>query len=97
MDFWYFLISRRATVPGLKRCGFFSPVLVVPLLFLAAFVAKCFLGVFPTGVLRAVSFVLAIYTKLLCYLFKWAKVPFKFAILQLIGRNFYWIHCFWPE
>ena len=25
VDFWYLLISRRATVPGLKRWGFFTP------------------------------------------------------------------------
>jgi hypothetical protein len=25
VDFWYLLISRRATVPGRKRWGFFTP------------------------------------------------------------------------
>jgi len=25
VDFWYLRISRRATVPGLNRCGFFTP------------------------------------------------------------------------
>ena len=26
--FWYFRISRRATVPGLYLCGFFTPPVV---------------------------------------------------------------------
>ena len=59
--FWYFLISRRATVPGLKRWGFFTPLVVeTALTFFAAFVAKCFLGVFPAGVFLAVCLVRAI-------------------------------------
>lgn len=28
VDFWYRLISRRATVPGRNRCGFFTPPVV---------------------------------------------------------------------
>ena len=39
VDFWYFLISRSATVPGRYRCGFFTPP-VAGALFLAAFVAS---------------------------------------------------------
>ena len=56
--FWYRLISRRATVPGRYRCGFFTPP-VAGALFLAAFVASCFLGALPPVDLRAVCFVLA--------------------------------------
>ncbi|THU53895.1 hypothetical protein C4D60_Mb10t19200 [Musa balbisiana] len=39
--FWYLRISRRATVPGRKRCGFFTPP-VAGADFRAAFVASCF-------------------------------------------------------
>ena len=56
--FWYLLISRRATVPGLYRWGFFTPP-VAGALFLAAFVASCFRGALPPVDLRAVCFVLA--------------------------------------
>jgi len=57
--FWYFLISRRATVPGLYLCGFFTPPLVGAD-FRAALVASCFLGAFPPVDLRAVCLVRAI-------------------------------------
>merc|ERR1719187_2927396 len=46
VDFWYLLISLRATVPGPD--------------FLAAFVASCFLGALPPVDLRAVCLVRAI-------------------------------------
>merc|ERR1719430_2808544 len=59
VDFWYRLISRRATVPGLYLCGFFTPP-VLGALFLAALVASCFLGAFPPVDFRAVCFVRAI-------------------------------------
>ena len=37
VDFWYLLISWRATVPGLYRCGFLTPpVAATAALFLAA-------------------------------------------------------------
>ena len=52
VDFWYFLISRRATVPGLYLCGFLTPP-AVGADFLAAFVANCFLGALPPVDLRA--------------------------------------------
>lgn len=38
--FWYFRISRRATVPGLNLCGFFTPP-VAGADFRAAFVVSC--------------------------------------------------------
>ncbi|CAL9058230.1 unnamed protein product [Musa banksii] len=57
--FWYFRISRRATVPGRKRCGFFTPP-VAGADFRAAFVASCFRGAFPPVDFRAVCFVRAI-------------------------------------
>jgi hypothetical protein len=57
--FWYFLISLKATVPGLKRWGFFTPP-VAGADFLAAFVASCFLGAFPPVDFLAVCFVRAI-------------------------------------
>jgi hypothetical protein len=57
--FWYFLISLNATVPGLKRWGFFTPP-VAGADFLAAFVASCFLGAFPPVDFLAVCFVRAI-------------------------------------
>eukprot|EP00484_Ammonia_sp_Unknown_P023715 CAMPEP_0197032712 /NCGR_PEP_ID=MMETSP1384-20130603/11319_1 /TAXON_ID=29189 /ORGANISM="Ammonia sp." /LENGTH=112 /DNA_ID=CAMNT_0042462411 /DNA_START=100 /DNA_END=438 /DNA_ORIENTATION=- len=62
VDFWYLLISRKATVPGLKRCGFFTPP-VAGADFLAALVASCFLGAFPPVDLRAVCLVLAIWNR----------------------------------
>merc|ERR1719192_128547 len=53
VDFWYLLISRRATVPGLYLWGFLTPP-VEGADFLAALVASCFLGAFPPVDLRAV-------------------------------------------
>ena len=58
MDFWYLLISRRATVPGLYLWGFLTPP-VAGADFLAALVASCFLGAFPPVDLRAVCLVRA--------------------------------------
>merc|ERR1712183_1003770 len=58
VDFWYLLISRRATVPGLYLWGFFTPP-VDGADFLAALVASCFLGAFPPVDLRAVCLVRA--------------------------------------
>ncbi|CAN1166113.1 hypothetical protein LINPERPRIM_LOCUS34114 [Linum perenne] len=58
--FWYLRISRRATVPGLNLCGFFTPP-VAGADFLAAFVASCFRGALPPVDLRAVCFVRAIW------------------------------------
>ncbi|CAA6667643.1 unnamed protein product [Spirodela intermedia] len=57
--FWYLRISLRATVPGRKRWGFFTPP-VAGADFLAALVASCFLGALPPVDLRAVCFVRAI-------------------------------------
>ena len=62
MDFWYLLISLRATVPGLYLCGFLTPP-VAGADFLAALVASCFLGAFPPVDFLAVCFVLAIVIK----------------------------------
>ncbi|KAL7083543.1 hypothetical protein ACP275_14G170500 [Erythranthe tilingii] len=59
VDFWYLRISRRATVPGRKRWGFFTPP-VAGADFLAALVASCFLGALPPVDLRAVCLVRAI-------------------------------------
>merc|ERR1719197_2423572 len=58
VDFWYLRISRRATVPGRKRCGFFMPT-VVGADFRAAFEASCLRGALPPVDLRAVIFVRA--------------------------------------
>ena len=58
MDFWYLLISRRATVPGLYLWGFLTPP-VEGADFLAALVASCFLGAFPPVDFLAVCLVLA--------------------------------------
>ncbi|RID77007.1 hypothetical protein BRARA_B03952 [Brassica rapa] len=57
--FWYFLISRSATVPGRNLCGFFTPP-VAGADFLAALVASCFLGAFPPVDFLAVCLVRAI-------------------------------------
>ena len=62
MDFWYLLISLRATVPGLYLCGFFTPP-VAGADFLAALVASCFLGAFPPVDFLAVCLVLAMVIK----------------------------------
>ena len=43
VDFWYLLISLRATVPGLYLWGFLTPPMAGAD-FLAALVASCFLG-----------------------------------------------------
>ena len=59
MDFWYLLISRRATVPGLYLWGFLTPP-VAGALFLAALVASCFLGALPPVDFLAVCLVRAI-------------------------------------
>jgi len=53
VDFWYLLISRRATVPGLYLCGFLTPPVAGADL-RAALVANCFLGALPPVDLRAV-------------------------------------------
>jgi hypothetical protein len=58
VDFWYLLISRRATVPGLYLWGFFTPP-VEGALFLAALVASCFLGALPPVDFLAVCLVRA--------------------------------------
>lgn len=61
VDFWYFLISLRATVPGLNLWGFLTPV-VTGAVFLAIFWAtSCFLGTFWAVDFRAVCFVLAMF------------------------------------
>merc|ERR1712204_110655 len=59
VDFWYLLISLRATVPGLYLWGFLTPP-VAGADFLAALVASCFLGALPPVDLRAVCLVRAI-------------------------------------
>ncbi|XP_027368366.1 uncharacterized protein LOC113874337 [Abrus precatorius] len=53
MFFCYFLISLKATVPGLNWCSFFMPQ-VAGANFLAALVASCFLGAFPPMDLRVI-------------------------------------------
>ena len=53
VDFWYRLISRRATVPGLYLCGFLTPP-AAGADFRAALAANCFLGAFPPVDFRAV-------------------------------------------
>ena len=55
VDFWYFLISLKATVPGRYLCGFFTPPAVGACL-RAALVASCFLGALPPVDLRAVCY-----------------------------------------
>jgi len=59
VDFWYLLISRRATVPGRYLCGFLTPPVAGALL-RAALVASCLRGALPPVDLRAVCFVRAI-------------------------------------
>ena len=59
VDFWYLLISRRATVPGLYLWGFLTPP-VAGADFLAALVASCFLGALPPVDFLAVCLVRAI-------------------------------------
>ena len=78
VDFWYLLISCKATVPGRYRCGFLT-LPVAGALFLAALVAKAFLGALPPVDLRAVCFVLAI-----TY---WNTFFFSTAILFLVVRH----------
>merc|ERR1711930_39937 len=58
VDFWYLLISRRATVPGRYLWGFLTPPVAGADL-RAALVASCFLGALPPVDLRAVCLVRA--------------------------------------
>merc|ERR1711952_331332 len=58
VDFWYLLMSRRATVPARYLWGFLTPP-VAGADFLAALLARCFLGAFPPVDLRAVCLVRA--------------------------------------
>ena len=58
MDFWYLRISRRATVPGLKRWGFLTPPEAGADL-RAALVARALRGALPPVDLRAVCLVRA--------------------------------------
>merc|ERR1739842_258917 len=57
VDFWYFLISRRATVPGRYLWGFLTPPVAGADL-RAALVANCLRGALPPVDLRAVCLVL---------------------------------------
>lgn len=59
VDFWYLLISRRATVPGRYLWGFLTPPAAGADL-RAALAASCFRGALPPVDLRAVCFVRAI-------------------------------------
>merc|ERR1719486_1677760 len=63
VDFWYLRISRRATVPGRYRWGFFTPPVAGADL-RAALVASCFRGALPPVDLRAVCLVRAIFSQL---------------------------------
>ena len=58
MDFWYLLMSRRATVPGRYLWGFLTPP-VAGADFLAALLARVFLGAFPPVDFLAVCLVRA--------------------------------------
>ena len=61
VDFWYFLISLRATVPGLNLCCFFAPWESTTGVDLrAALAPRDFLGVLPPVDFLAVCFVRAI-------------------------------------
>merc|ERR1719192_2281296 len=59
VDFWYLLISRRATVPGRYLWGFLTPP-VAGADFLAALVANCLRGALPPVDFLAVCLVRAI-------------------------------------
>ena len=58
MDFWYLLMSRRATVPARYLWGFLTPP-VAGADFLAALLARFFLGAFPPVDFLAVCLVRA--------------------------------------
>lgn len=57
--FLYLRISLSVTVPGWKRCGFFTPPVAGADLH-AAFVVSCFLGALPPVDFLVVCFVRAI-------------------------------------
>ena len=59
MVFWYLRISRSATVPGRKRCGFFRELPLAGADLRATLLASCFRGALPPVDLRAVCFVRA--------------------------------------
>ena len=87
MLFWYFLISLKATVPGLNLCGFFTPP-VAGADFLAAFVASCFLGALPPVDLRAVCLVRAILEGDLVFVF-------VFGSRDSVGNGYEGVKGFW--
>ena len=57
VDFWYFLISRRATVPGRKRRGFLTPPVSGSPIFIPFFVLYLPRGALPPVLLLAVCLV----------------------------------------
>ena len=89
VDFWYLLISLRATVPGLYLWGFFTPPVAGALL-RAALVASCLRGAFPPVDFLAVCLVRAITDRfLLIYPTNWSqRVNSKYAALGAEVRAF---------
>merc|ERR1719288_148609 len=81
VDFWYLLISRRATVPGRYLWGFLTPP-VEGADFLAALVASCFLGALPPVDFLAVCLVRAMAESELGFLTK--------SKMNLMGRGRKW-------
>jgi hypothetical protein len=71
VDFWYFLISRRATVPGRKRWGFLTPVVTGAVLRAIFWATSCFLGTFWAVDFLAVCLVRAILINVMLTKFKY--------------------------
>ena len=87
VDFWYLLISLRATVPGLYLWGFFTPPVAGADL-RAALVASCLRGAFPPVDLRAVCLVRAIFSAGLCLMGSYFETEDKMIVTQyLMGKG----------
>ena len=68
VDFWYFLISLSATVPGLNLCCFFAPwESTTGVTLRAALALRDFLGVLPRVDSLAVCFVRALHKHTLAH------------------------------
>ena len=78
VDFWYRLISLRATVPGLYLWGFFTPPVAGADL-RAALVASCLRGAFPPVDFLAVCLVRAM------VVFRWVNAASCTKSFPIVG------------
>lgn len=92
VDFWYFRISRRATVPGRYLCGFLIPPRLAPCA-LPCLVSRILRGAFPPVDFLAVCFVRAIDPNYESALGDWKPIQPDGWIAQNSGTIcHYWRH-----